>query len=181
MRNPLASPRWWITGGFLLPVLLVGSAWLTTVIWPPEWSSDRTLTLAGQVSDDDDLFPATDPDFEPMRYASYRLTMQRNRNDSAYGYILMEVPPATLGLAKAALAHLYTSPAGWRAARCSIRPRRACGASSSSIAAIPTTERGVRSRRRSTPAAIHSGGGYSISSRRGNAGPSQRAWWAWSS
>jgi hypothetical protein len=106
MRNPLASPRWWITGGFLLPVLLVGSAWLTTVIWPPEWSSDRTLTLAGQVSDDDDLFPATDPDFEPMRYASYRLTMQRNRNDSAYGYILMEVPPATLGLAKAALAHL---------------------------------------------------------------------------
>jgi hypothetical protein len=102
----LASPRWWITGGFPPPVLLVGAAWLMTVIWPPEWSSDRTLTLEGQVSDDDDLFPATDPDFESMRYASYRLTMQRNRNDPSHGYILMEVPPATLGLTAPALARL---------------------------------------------------------------------------
>jgi len=106
MKNLLASPRRWITGGFLLPVLLVGGPWLATTIWPPEWVSDRTLTLEGQVSDEDDLFPAADPDLEPMRSASYRLTMQRNRNDPAYGYILMEVPPAILGLAEPALAHL---------------------------------------------------------------------------
>jgi hypothetical protein len=106
MKHPGAWDKWLFPSAFLLPVVLVGGAWLSAKIWPPEWDSDRTLALEGQVEEDDDLFPATDQDFAPMGPASYKLRMQRNIKDPSYGYIVMTVPPHTLALKEPALARL---------------------------------------------------------------------------